>query len=180
VVITLGLIVSQRKRKQRATPRTQHHANDNAAALWTPGRAYVAVQQWGMSELGEDEAPRELTFSLVNRGRAPATIIATAGGYQLEQTLPPPFDPLPEQLETTLAGAKLSANTPLEMSIAVPSGPAFHQEIASHRMILYAFVYVKYEDGLGQHQEVSVFVEYKISSGHTFIGVGGQRYNYST
>jgi hypothetical protein len=180
VIITLSLIVSQRQRKKRATAMAEQSAKESASALWAPGRAFVAVQQWGMSELGEDEAPREMTLSLVNRGRAPATIIATAGGYHLEKTLPPPFDPVPEPLDTKLAGAKLSANTLLGMSIAVPSGPAFRQAIESHTRTLYGFVYVKYEDGLGEHQEVSVFVEYRLSSGHTFIPVGGPQYNYRT
>jgi len=179
-VILIGLILYQMQQEQRATASAEQSAKDSAQASWATGRAHVAVEQWKIEDLWEDEAAREITFSIVNRGRVPATIIATAGGYQLEKTLPPPFDPLQEQLDPRLAGAKLSANTPLGMCTAVPSGTAFRKEIESQRRTLYAFVYVEYEDGRGQHQKVSVFVEYSIFSGHKFIPVGGRCYNYRT
>ena len=179
-VILIGLLLYQMQQEKSATAITEQSATDSAQASWATGRAHVAGEQWKIEDLWEDEAAREITFSIVNRGRAPATILATAGGYQLEQTLPPPFDPLREQLDTRLAGAKLYANTPLGMCTAVPSGTAFRKAIESQRKTLYAFIYVEYEDGLGQHQKVSVFVEYSIISGHKFIPVGGRGYNYST
>lgn len=69
-VIIISLLLYQIKHEKRATTIAEHSATDSAQASWATGRAHVAVEQWRIEDLGEDEAAREITFSLVNRGRA--------------------------------------------------------------------------------------------------------------